>query len=145
MVAGGGSYFPIAFQSKRQTAASRSTTEAEAIALATALFGDAMPAQEFLANLFGEQVPIMCHQDNADTATIQVIRNGYSARLPHLGKTHKINVHGLYDAFKEPDIMIQHRPTEQQAADIFTKCLDVQKWQHALDTIGIFDPKLPKE
>ena len=60
------------------------------------------------------------------------------------GKTHKINVQGLYDAFKEPDIMIQHCPTEQQAADIFAKCLDAQKWQHALDMIGI-DPKLPKE
>ena len=56
-----------------------------------------------------------------------------------------INVQGLYDAFKEPDIMIQHCPTEQQAADIFAKCLDAQKWQHALDMIGIFDPKLPKE
>ena len=32
--------FPVAFQSKRQTACSRSTTEAEAIALATALFSD---------------------------------------------------------------------------------------------------------
>jgi hypothetical protein len=92
-----------------------------------------MPAQEFLANLFGEQVPIMCHQDN--TATIQAIRNGYSARLPHLGKTHKINVHGLYDAFKEPDIMIQHCPTEQQAADIFAKCLDAQKWHYAMHWI----------
>ena len=111
--------------------------------MATALFGDAISAQEFLADLFGEQVPIICHQDN--TATIQVIRNGYSARLRHLGKAHKINVQGLYDAFQEPGIMIQHCPTEQQAADIFTKCLDVQKWQHTLDMIRIFDPKLPKE
>jgi hypothetical protein len=52
-----------------------------------------------------------------------------------LGKTHKINVHGLYDAFKEPDIMIQHCPTEQQAADIFAKCLDVQKWHYAMHWI----------
>ena len=111
--------------------------------MATALFGDAISAQEFLADLFGEQVPIICHQDN--TATIQVIRNGYSAGLRHLGKAHKINVQGLYDAIQEPGIMIQHCPTEQQAADIFTKCLDVQKWQHTWDMIRIFDPKLPKE
>ena len=58
---------------------------------------------------------------------------------------HKINVQGLYDAFQEPGIMIQQCPTEQQAADIFTKCLDVQKLQHTLDMIRIFDPKLPKE
>ena len=137
-IAGGGSFFPVTFQSKRQTACSRSTTEAEAIALASALFSDAIPAQQFISQLFGTQIPLTCHQDN--TATIQVIRNGYSARLRHLGKTHKINVQGLYDAFKEPDISIQHCPTELQAADIFTKSLEVHKWQAALDMIGIFDP-----
>ena len=130
--------FPISFQSKRQTTCSRSTTEAEAIALATALFNDAIPAQQFLSQLLGSAIPLTCHQDN--TATIQVIKNGYSARLRHLGKTHKINVQGLYDAFKEPDISIQHCPTEQQAADVFTKCLEVHKWTAALDMIGVFDP-----
>ena len=137
-IAGGGSFFPITFQSKRQTACSRSTTEAEAIALASALFSDAIPAQEFMSQLLDSPIPLTCHQDN--TATIQVIRNGYSARLRHLGKTHKINVQGLYDAFKEPDISIQHCPAEQQAADVFTKSLEVHKWQSALDMIGIFDP-----
>ena len=47
VISGGSSFFPISFQSKRQTASSRSTTEAEAIALATALFNDAIPAQQF--------------------------------------------------------------------------------------------------
>ena len=49
VIAGGGSYFPAAYQSKRQTAASRPTTEAEAIALASALFSDAIPVQEHLS------------------------------------------------------------------------------------------------
>ena len=76
-IAGGRSFFPATFQSKRQTACSRSTTEAEAIALATALFSDAIPVQEFLSQLLGVKVPIICNQDN--TATIQCIRNRYSA------------------------------------------------------------------
>lgn len=46
----------------------------------------------------------------------------------------------IYDAFKEPDISIQHCQTEQQAADVFTKCWEVHKWKTALDIIGIFDP-----
>ena len=87
VISGGSSFSPISFQSKRQTASSRSTTEAEAIALATALFNDAIPAQQFLSELPGSTIPLTCHQDN--TATIQVIKNGYSARLRHLGKTHK--------------------------------------------------------
>ena len=85
---------------------------------------------------------LVCHQDN--TATIQVIRNGCSARLRHLGTTRKINVQGLYDAFKEPDIFVQHCPTETQASDVFTKCLDAHKWQNALSMLGIFDPTKSK-
>ena len=66
---GGSSFFPISFQSKRQTACSRSTTEAEAIALASALFSDAIPAQQFLSELLGTTIPLTCQQDN--TATIK--------------------------------------------------------------------------
>ena len=141
-IAGGRSFFPATFQSKRQTACSRSTSEAEAIALATALFSDAIPVQEFLSQLLGGKVPIICNQDN--TATIQCIRNRYSACLRHLGKTHKINAQGLHAAFQELDISIQHCPTEQQAADVFAKCLEVHKWQVALDMIGFFDPHVEK-
>jgi len=46
----------------------------------------------------------------------------------------------IFDAFKEPDISIPHCQTEQQAADMFTKCWEVHKWKTALDIIGIFDP-----
>ena len=70
MIAGGGSYFPVAYQSKRQTAASRSTTEAEAFALATNLFSDAIPVQEHLSQILGQKIPLTCQQDNL--ATIQV-------------------------------------------------------------------------
>ena len=101
---------------------SSSATEAKAIALA----------------LPGETIPVTCHQDN--TAAIQVIKSGYSARLRHLGKTHQINIQGLYDAFLESDLILQHCPTEQQAADISTKALDASKWAAALSMVGVFDP-----
>jgi hypothetical protein len=108
--------------------------------LATALFGGAIPAQESLSELLGRSIPLTCHQDN--TATTQVIRNGYFARLRLLGKPKGVmsKAFMIYDAFKEPDISIQHCQTEQQAADMFTKCWEVHKWKTALDIIGIFDP-----
>ena len=71
-IAGGRSFLPLTFQSKSQTACSRSPTEAETVALATALFSDAIPAQEFLSLLLGVNVPIICHQGNIT----QCIRNG---------------------------------------------------------------------
>jgi len=100
------------------------------------LFGDAIPAQEHLASVLKAQVPMTCQQDN--TATIQVINNGFSAKLRHLGKTHKININGLYDIFRlEEDVALQHCPTDMQSADIFTKNLEAHKWSHALSMVGI--------
>ena len=82
-----------------------------------------------------------CQQDN--TATIQVINNGFSAKLRHLGKTHKININGLYDIFRlEEDVALQHCPTDMQSADIFTKNLEAHKWSHALSMVGIVPDSL---
>ena len=135
VIAGGKSYFPVVYQSKSQTACSRSTTEAEAISLASALFSDGLPTQEHLSQVLNQQISMTCHQDN--TATIQVIKNGFSVKLRHLGKTHKIDVTSLYDAFKADDLELEHCPTDMQAAGVFTKNLDPPKWNHALSMIGI--------
>jgi len=137
VIAGGLSSFPVVYQSKRQTACSRSTTEAETISLANALFGDGLPMQQHLEEIFGHDIPMTCHQDN--TATIQVIRNGFSVKLRHLGKTHKIDVTSLYDVFKADSLDLKHCPTDMPAADVFTKNLEQSKWQHALSMIGIIE------
>ena len=104
------SWFPISWLSKRQTAVSRSRTEAEASSLATGLFDESLPNQEFLSRILGRSVLLRCKQDN--TATIQVIRNGYSLFLRHVSKTHKIDLNGLYDAFREADALLEHVRTD---------------------------------
>ena len=71
-----------------------------------------------------------CKQDN--TATIRVIRNGYSPRLRHVSKTHKIDLNGFNDAFREADTVLEHVRTDAQAADVFTKSLP-----GALQMLGI--------
>ena len=59
-------------------------------------------------------------------------------KLRHLGKTHKVDVTSLYDAFKSTDLSLQHCPTDMQAADVFTKSLDAPKCNLALSMAGMF-------
>ena len=100
MIGGGRSYLTISFHSKRQTAVSRSTTEAEAISLTTAVFQDAVPTGDYLDEILGQEISLTCFQDNA--ATIAVVRNGWSIKLRHVTKTHKIDLACLYDLCKNP-------------------------------------------
>ena len=123
VIGGGKSYFPVSFQSKRQTAVSRSTTEAEAISLATAIFQDAVPTVDHLTEILSQEVSLTCFQDNE--ATIAVVRNGWSIKLRHVTKTHKIDLASLHDVFKDPlTFLVHYCPTDQQAADVFTKNLE---------------------
>ena len=139
VIGGGSSYFPISFQSKRQTAVSRSTTEAEAISLATAVFQDAVPTVDHLNEILGQEIPLTCFQDNE--ATIAVVRNGWSIKLRHVTKTHKIDLSCLYDLFKDPLTFLVHCPTDQQAADVFTKNLETGKWDMALSMLRVGPPE----
>ena len=138
-VSGKGTYFPISWCAKKQTACRRSTTEAETISLAHTLFSEALPFQEHLTRILKRKVLLKCEQDNK--ATIQVVKNGYSSRLRHCSKTHKIDLTSLFDCFKEDDVILEYCPTEQQAADLFTKCLDAIKFQRALAMVGIGPPE----
>jgi len=139
VIGGGSSYFPISFQSKRQTAVSRSTTEAEAISLATAVSQDAVPTVDHLYEILGQEIPLTCFQDN--DATIAVVRNGWSIKLRHVTKTHKIDLACLYDLFKDPFTFLVHCPTDQQAADVLTKNLEKGKWDMALSMLRVGPPE----
>ena len=126
------SYWPLTWGSKKQTATSRSTTEAEIISLCTGIFGDALPAQEFLEELANREVKLVCRQDK--TAVIQIAHAGYSPKLRHVSKTHRVNLSSLYEVF-EQDLFIhlQYINTELQKADVFTtKALQPAKFPSAL-------------
>ena len=129
---GKGTLFPSTWRAKKSGAASRSTTEAETISLSHLLFSEALPLQELMT--------LPCQQDI--TATIQVIRNGCSSRLRRISKTRKIDLTGLFDAFRSGNVILEYCSTEQQAADLFTKCLDAVKFRRALDMVGEGEPLL---
>ena len=137
-VVGPGTFVPLTWLSKKQTACSRSTTEAETISLAHTVFSEALPLQDHLSSLLSRQVFLKCEQDNS--STIQVIKNGYSAKLRRCSKTREIDLTSLFDLFRCPDVLLEYCSTDQQAADVFTKCLDSVKFSRALAMVGICPP-----
>ncbi|CAE7029195.1 GIP [Symbiodinium natans] len=127
------SFWPLCWASKKQTATSRSTTEAEIISLSPGVFGEALPMQQFMEKVFGREVLLQCHQDNS--AVIQIVHAGYSPKLRHVSKTHRIDLSSLYEVYEDPYVRLTYINTDKQRADIFTKALAPAKFPAALQLL----------
>ena len=123
-LSGPNSFFPLAWISKRQTSTSRSTTESEVVSLAHSLYQEGLPALQLWELLLARSVTLRVHEDNQ--ATILVVKKGYSPKLRHMTRTHKVNLSCLSEIFKDDSALIEYINTDDQAADIFTNaCRDV--------------------
>ena len=142
VLAGPNSWFPLCWINRKQTATSRSTTESEIIALAKALFDEALPMLTLFDMLLGRQVELIILEDNQ--ATIKILKRGYSPKLRHILRTHKVNLGSVKEELDKQEIVLEYCPTEYQCADIFTKGLPPNKWDNALQLLGM-DTKKPSE
>eukprot|EP00435_Cladocopium_sp_Y103_P016069 s1173_g4.t1 len=127
--------FPMAWMSRKQGAMSRSTTEAETVAMATALFDEGLPLLELFSALFRRSVRLLIREDNE--ATAKTVSAGYSKRLRHMKRTHRINLGSLKVELDKDDVDLQLVASKYQKADIFTKGLAGDLWGNALDLLGI--------
>ena len=123
-------YFPLVWVSKKQTSVSRSTTESEIVSLAHSLFAEAIPALQLWTLLTGCNMRLEIEEDNQ--ATIIVAKRGYSPKLRHISRTHKVNLGSIAEILEDEDICIEYIDTNEQAADIFTKTLPPNKWDKRL-------------
>jgi hypothetical protein len=139
---GNNTSFPLMWVAKKQTSVSRSTTEAEVISLAYSLFLEGLPALDLWQKIIGPSINLEVFEDNQ--ATIKVVEKGYSPKLRHIQRTHKVNLGSIKEVFDGEGCEISYITTDKQAADIFTKALPPQKWGAALNMIGIFSEPLPK-
>ena len=78
---------------------------------------------------------LTCYQDNA--SVIQIIKAGFSPKLRHMKKVHKLN-------FECPDVLIIYIKTSMQGADPFTKALAPNQWDAALKLMSIFPRAISK-
>ena len=125
------SFLPLVWVSKKQSVASKSTTESEAVALATAVFSECIPLQSAWETVLGRPLTVTCYEDNQ--AVLAIIKKGYSSKLRHLPKTHKINVASVSELFRDSQFQIEYIATDHQKGDILTKDLGPQKWGPGLE------------
>lgn len=125
--------------SKRQRAVSRATTEAEFVSLSTSLFTEAIPFLEICQQLITPETVLNCYEDNQ--AVLAIIAGGFSSKLRHLSKFHKIKVASTCQAFNEPDINAEYIETLEQRADVLTEALSVSSWESALKLLQIVSIK----
>lgn len=127
--------YPIAWLCKRQTSTSRSTTESEVVSIAHSLFGEALPMMGFFDKVLRRNIHLLVREDNQ--ATIRIVKKGFSAKLRHITRTHKINLSSIKEEFDKGEVEIEYVDTNLQVADFLTKPLAPQKWPNALDLMGM--------
>jgi hypothetical protein len=66
---------------------------------------------------------VKCYEDNQ--AVLAIIAQGYSPKLKHFAKFHRINVASTCEAFSAEDILIQYIQTSHQKADVMNTALPV--------------------
>ena len=135
VLVGPNTYYPLQWSSRKQTSVSRSTTESEVVSLAAGLYGDALPMMSLFDLLLDKDCELEVLEDNQ--ATITVIRKGYSSKLRHVSRTHKVNLASLSEAIKADGVSLQYVESKKQAADIFTKALSPGLWGAALKMLCV--------
>ena len=130
-ISGKNTFFPLCWVSKKQTSTSKSTAESELVSLSTSLFEEGIPMLNFWQTVSGRALTLKIKEDNE--ATIKIAKKGFSPKLRSLTRTHRVNIGAIHEEIQKPDIVLEYCPTLEQIADIFTKSIDPQKWQHAID------------
>ena len=111
------------------------------MSLSSSLFSDALPMLEVWQQLISAII-LQRWEDNE--ACIAIAKKGFSAKLRHLSKTHRINVASVCETVNgHQDMKLSYINTSEQRGDPLTKALSVQKWSHALDLLSIITQRLP--
>ena len=132
--------FPLAGTSKKQTAVSHSTPEAEIVAADLAVRAEGLPSLDLWELVLDRRVQMTFEEDNQ--TAIRVIETGKSETMRHMGRTHKVDIAWLHERFLEGSFQPNYIDTAEQAADIFTKALpESKKWEHACNNIAHVYPK----
>jgi hypothetical protein len=131
----GASRWPIAWNSRRQTSVARSTTEAEIISMAGAIYSEGQPLLDLLQQLVGRDITMRLLEDNA--ATLSILHSGYSVRLRHASCTHRIDVASLADLIQQRGMQPEHVGTGEQAADGMTKVVAPMSWERLIQLLCI--------
>ena len=141
-LSGKNTFFPLAALSKKQTAKSHSTPEAEIISADVAIRTLGVPSLQLWDAVLGRDVrklKAIFKEDNE--VAIRVLNTGKNPTMRHMQRTHGLDLAWLCERFERGDYRIVYCPTRNMSADIFTKAfIEKQKWIHARKLIAHFTP-----
>ena len=124
----------ISWKCKKQERVSRSSTEAEYRAMASAC-SEILWLRGLLSDLgFAQTAPTPLHADNI--GAIRITANPvFYERTKHI----EVDCHFIRDEYKRDVIRLPHVPTEFQFADIFTKGLPRPRHQFLVSKLLLYD------
>ena len=113
------SFFPLGAQSKKQSAVSHSTVEAEIVAANHAIRTSGLPALELWDKILNCSNVLQVYQDNQ--ATARIMSTGRAPTLRHCKRTQCVSVAWLHERFLGDDMVLNDCVSDVMAAEIFTK------------------------
>ena len=130
--------FPIAVVSKRQGCVSKSTPEAEIVALDHALRNTGLPSLQVWNRVLAPNSRLVVHEDN--DVCIRIVRSGKNQTMRALSRTHGISVAWVHERYLAHDFDLQYTPSAEMAADIFTKSFsNPDLWAAACWLVNVCD------
>ena len=136
-------YVPITAVSKKQTSVSKSTPEAEIVALDHGVAKEGIPLAQLwqfaIGQGTGKPVTVNCMEDNE--AACRIIITGNNPNMRYMSRTQRIDISWLNEVYNEQIFRFVACPSHCQGADILTKaCVDKVTWGRNLQTLGMFNP-----
>ena len=133
---GDNTFCPLDWFSKRQTATSHSTKEAELVAASKMLRESLIPLECLWSLMLQRPVQAVLHEDNMSTVT--VIKAGYSPQLRYKNNHHRISFGLVHKKCKQSDMLLEHIDTNKQKGDLMTKGLQRPKHEPAMRMVGLY-------
>ena len=128
---GPNTFFPICALSKKQSAVSHSTTEAEMAAADLGLRAEAIPLMTLFDNIYRREMRCLFLEDNQ--STLKNIMSGKHQALRHMSRTHRVNCHWVTEVCRNLPVDPAACESHLMAGDIFTKRFtEVAKWDLSL-------------
>eukprot|EP00971_Amphidinium_carterae_P043374 853666-Amphidinium_carterae.2 len=127
----------VTWNSKRQGGSAYATCESEVIALNTGVREEGVALHSLVELIVGQGISLVCKEDN--TQAISAIQRGYSKKLRHLPRVHRISLGALNEMLCGPNRIgeLEYHETCTHRADIFTKPLERVKFKQACDLLGL--------
>ena len=136
-VVGPTSFVPLAAVSKKQTSVSKSTPEAEIVAIDHGMSKHALPALSLWENILGRKLTVKLMEDNS--AACRVVITGRNPSMRHMSRTQRIDIAWLNERYAEKSFAFVECPSEFQAGDLMTKHFtDARVWLRNLHLVGHF-------